>query len=79
VGGLEEGSPAADAGLRPGDIIARVNRQPVQTVADFRQASDTGRAGEPIQLLVHRRDARLFVTIEPGGKPHGQPERAEGS
>jgi len=71
VAGVDEGSPAAEAGLQPGDVIVEVNRQAVQTVAEFRQAVETGKAGEPILLLVHRQDASLFVTIEPGGKPQG--------
>jgi serine protease Do len=71
VAGVEDGSPAADAGLQPGDVIVQVNRQPVQTVAEFRQAVETGKAGEPILLLVHRQDASLFMTIEPGSKPQG--------
>jgi S1-C subfamily serine protease len=53
------GPPAAEAGLQPRDAIVQVNRQPVQTVEEFRCAIETGRAGEQVLLLVQRGDTSL--------------------
>jgi S1-C subfamily serine protease len=53
VVGLYHGSPAARAGLRPGDIILSVDRQPVNTMAGFfRTIWRYGPAGTTIPLTV---------------------------
>jgi S1-C subfamily serine protease len=59
--------PAADAGLRQGDLIEQANRQPVRTVEDLRAAIT--QAGErPLLLLVNRpRVGTVFVTVRPRG------------
>jgi len=60
---VDPSSPAAAAGLRAGDVIQRVNRQPVESVADFnrlvRQAE-----GKPVLLLVNRGGRTAFVVVE---------------
>ncbi len=55
---------AADAGVRQGDVIQEVNRQPVQTVDELRSAvrKTTDR---PLLLLVQREGRDLFVTVKP--------------
>lgn len=53
VVGLYQGAPAARAGLRPGDIILSVDRQPVSTMAGFfRSVWRYGPAGTAIPLTV---------------------------
>ena len=57
-------SPAAEAGLQRGDVIAEVNREPVETVADYRRA--LRRVGnQSLVLLVNRNGNTTFVVIEP--------------
>ena len=53
---------AADAGLRPGDVIAEVDRKPVATADALRSALNEG--DRPALLLVHRGEATLFLTLE---------------
>lgn len=61
---VEQGSPAADAGLQRGDVIQQVNRKPVTTV---NQAADAlhGATGKSILLSVLRDGTTLFVAIQP--------------
>ncbi len=40
VSGVEQGSPASDKGLRPGDVIEEVNQQAVEKPADVSAAID---------------------------------------
>lgn len=53
-------SPAARSGLRPGDIVIGVNRQPVNSMDDF--AKLTASKGE-LLLHVRRGEGALFVLI----------------
>jgi S1-C subfamily serine protease len=36
VARVDPGSPAAERGLRPGDVITKINRVPVRSLADAR-------------------------------------------
>jgi Do/DeqQ family serine protease len=67
VTSVDPTGPAADAGLRQGDLIEQANRQPMRSIEDLRavirQAGD-----RPILLLVNRpRAGTIFVTVRPRG------------
>jgi S1-C subfamily serine protease len=49
------GSPAASAGLRPGDIIFDVNGTPVRHAGDLQRVLAEDVIGVPVKLLVLRR------------------------
>jgi serine protease Do len=53
---------AADAGIRAGDIIVEVNRQPVQNVEELR-AAVRRQTDKPTLLLVNREGRDIFVTV----------------
>ena len=55
---------AADAGIRPGDVIQKVNRQPVTTVEQLRAAVQRN-SDKPTLLLINREGADVFVTVKP--------------
>jgi S1-C subfamily serine protease len=55
---------AADAGIRPGDVIVEVDRKAVTSVETLRSALRDG--DRPALVLVHRGPATLFLTIERG-------------
>ncbi|MCC6586812.1 MAG: DegQ family serine endoprotease [Bryobacterales bacterium] len=58
---ISSSSPAADSGLRVGDVIQEVNRKPVRSAADFQRAMR--QAGEVPLLLVNRRGNTLFIAV----------------
>ena len=58
---VDPGSPAARNGLRPGDVIVAVNREPVRDAAQFRRAIEN--SGSVIALNILRGTTQLFLVI----------------
>ncbi len=65
ISDLAPSTPAAQAGLQPGDVIQSVNRQPVDTVADFNRLA--AQARDEILLRVNRQGSSAFVVLSPDG------------
>ena len=63
VSDVEPSSRAAEAGLRVGDVIEQVNRQPVKSVQDFDRAMASAKKQDPTLLLVNREGDTLFVAV----------------
>ena len=63
---IDPDGAAATAGLEPGDVIAKVNGQPVKTTAELRAAL-TKAGDRPALLLVARKSAELFLTLRNSG------------
>jgi serine protease Do len=63
VSGVTPGSPAAQAGVRVGDVVTEVNRRRVKDAAGVRAALARGSAGASILLRVKRGDALQYVAI----------------
>jgi membrane-associated protease RseP (regulator of RpoE activity) len=66
---LPERSPAAKAGLRPGDTIVAVDGRPLERTAydswTAVQEAIRGSAGQPLELIVERNGERREVTVTP--------------
>jgi serine protease Do len=63
---VDEVSPAsraAEAGLKPGDVIQEANHRPVKSVSDFRGAVNAKSKDDPILLLVNREGSTVFLTV----------------
>jgi Do/DeqQ family serine protease len=62
---VDPASNAAGEGIRPGDLIQEVNRQPVKTFAEFNAA--IGQSGtKPALVLIKRRNNVTYLTLKPG-------------
>ncbi len=51
---IAPGSPADEAGLRAGDVVVKVDNQPVRNASQLRNALGLLRAGEPTRITVIR-------------------------
>ena len=63
VGEVDPGSKAADAGLKPGDVIQQVNRQPVTNVKEYSQAVTASKKDDSVLLLVDRNGSTIFLAV----------------
>ncbi len=62
VSGVQPGSRAAEAGLRPGDVIQEIDKAPVRSPDDVKKALD---AKGTHLLLVYREGSTHFVAVPP--------------
>lgn len=68
VSGIEPGSSADDAGLRRGDVILEVNREPVKDLTTYRKALKGANKGKSLLLLVKRGDNTIFLALKPNAE-----------
>jgi serine protease Do len=61
---VESGSPAADANIRPGDLILEVNGVVVGTVKEYREAVAKVKKDTVARFLVKRAGRTLYLTVE---------------
>jgi S1-C subfamily serine protease len=63
------GGPAADAGLRQGDVITSVAGRPVMDPDDLSAVVGAREPGERVRVLVERGGDRRTLTVELGTRP----------
>jgi S1-C subfamily serine protease len=64
-----DGSPAARAGLAPGDVIVNFGGRPVRTTADLHRVLDERAIGTEREVEVLRRGQRMRLSIRPAEVP----------
>jgi len=67
--GVARNSPAARAGLRPGDVIRKVGGRAVKTVDEVQQAVGNSRIGSNLPVEISREGRGLIVAVKPGAFP----------
>lgn len=66
------GTPAAESGAKPGDILLEVGRTKVREPEDVIDASFFITAGDTVPIVVQRGEDRLTFTVEAGFHPAAQ-------
>jgi len=61
---VERGSAAEEAGLRSGDVITEINRQPVKNLGDYNRELTRSEKSKSVLLLVRRGQSSLFLALK---------------
>lgn len=69
VAELKPDAPAAQAGLRPGDVILQVGSMPIREVEDVLDASFFLTESEPVSVRVRRGGQELFFSMSAAAHP----------
>ena len=75
ITGVLNGSPAARAGMRPGDVITRINDRAIHTVADLRAGITALRPGAPATFAALRQGQGVEMHVVPAQRPGMGQER----
>lgn len=65
VSGVDANGPAAEAGLRRGDVVREINRLPIGDIDDYETITSNLRTDSTVLLLVERRGSNLYVALKP--------------
>lgn len=57
--------PALDAGIRPQDVVTELNRQPIETVEDFREAVEGLPENSAVSVRVVRQGRAIYLVMKP--------------
>lgn len=71
VASLVAGGPAADAGLRPGDVIVQVDGEAVSEAADVIRRVSGSAPGARLQMRVLRQGRSIDITVAPERRSSG--------
>ena len=66
---VRSGSPAASAGIRPGDVLIRAADRPLETVEDFLGVMRDRDPGDSLQVTLARGGDEQTVTVRLGQRP----------
>lgn len=65
LAGVREGGPAAEAGVKSGDIIVELGKMKVENIYDYTYAIEALKIGEPVGIVVTRDGQRIDMKITP--------------
>ena len=69
ITGVLNGGPAARAGMRPGDVVTRINGRPIRTVAELRASITALRPGTAATFTTLRQGQNVEMQLVPGQRP----------
>ena len=69
ITGVLNGGPAARAGMRPGDVVTRINGQPIRSVAELRAGITALRPGTAATFTALRQGQNVEMQLVPGQRP----------
>ena len=77
ITGVLQNGPAAQAGIRPGDVIVKVGGKAVTNVSELLTTVAQLKPGEPAKFRVQRRDDGMELNVTPGLRPRTKPAQQQ--
>ena len=71
-------SPAARAGLRPGDVIQSINNTAIQSSQQVQEQVESANIGNPLQITVGRGNQTAAIAVKPEQLPEQQAADPQG-
>ena len=53
----------AQSGLRPGDVLLKINRKDVRNVSEYNDLINDIKAGDTLLFYIQRSDSKLFIAF----------------
>lgn len=69
ITGVLQNGPAAQAGVRPGDVIVKLEERDIGNVSELLTGVAALKPGTPAKVRVQRRDDAVELTVTPGLRP----------
>jgi len=77
INSLTDDSPAAKAGLKPGDVIVRMGETKITSVEELVETLGTYRPGQRVPVIYYRMGKRRDTQVALGGRPGDKPDAPE--
>ncbi len=58
-------TPAAEAGIKPGDVIKKIGKKTINDIDDYNQAATKISKGKPVIFQIQRGDRMTFIAVNP--------------
>ncbi len=69
IGGVAPNSPAAQAGIKPGDVIQKIGGRSVTKADEVQQVVENSQVGGNLEMEISRNGQRLTISVRPGAFP----------
>ena len=69
ITGVMQSAPAAQAGIRPGDVIVAAAGKPINNVAELLSAVAALKPGTAAKFSLLRREEKIELNVTPGTRP----------
>lgn len=73
ITGVLQSGPAAQAGIRPGDVIVSVAGKPIGNVGDLLTSVAALKPGVPVKFALLRQKVQVEISVTPGLRPKPPP------
>ena len=77
ITGVLQNGPAAQAGIKPGDVVVRVGGKDVASVSELLTTVASLKPGNATPFKVQRREENLELTVTPGKRPKPRPQQQQ--